>query len=228
MKTLPSAVIFDVDGVLADTEPLHAEAWCAVLADMGFALTVEEYRRAVTLGHMDVREVYVSIGGDMAAWREAMDAKAALVKTLLAERGALMPGVLDLLWFLKAAKIPTAIATAAGKRSMGIILDRFELRDYFDDYVTWEEVQVSKPDPEAFLIAARKLGVAPEECVVIEDSPCGVLAAHRAGMKCVAVPTDSTSDGDFSLADLVVNSLEAVSLESLRKLMGGISPQALR
>ena len=217
-ESSPSAVIFDMDGVLADTEPLHAETYVRVFREMGLELTVEEYLDMVTRGQMDVRDVYQSIGGDMAYWKEVMDTKSVMVKAMLAERDVLLPGVVDLLQSLKTAGIPTAVATAAGKRSLGMMLDRFDLRRYFDEFVTWEDVQASKPDPEAFIIAAQKLGVTSEDCVVIEDSPRGVLAAHRARMKCIAVPNNSTSEGDFSTADLIVNSLEEVNLETLKGL----------
>lgn len=215
---LPAAVIWDMDGVLADTEPLHAETYVRIFGDMGLDLTIEQYRRMVTMGEMSVKDVYLKIGGDPGLWDEAMEKKGALIKDLLERSGEMRPGVLSLLKSLKKNKVPTALATSAGKRSVGIILDRFDLWGYFDEIVVWQDVQASKPAPDAYIIAARKLGVKPKDCVALEDSPRGVLAAIRAGMKCIAIPTPSTDDGDFSQATLVVKSLEDVNIETLSEL----------
>ncbi|MGC8863329.1 MAG: HAD family hydrolase, partial [Armatimonadota bacterium] len=112
----------------------------------------------------------------------------------------------------------TAVATSARRRSLDIIIDRYGLRSYFDVIVTKDDAGVEKPDPRPYLIAAERLGVDPKRCVAIEDSPRGVIAAARAGMKCIAVPTASTANGDFSLATLIVRSLAEIDLDTLRSL----------
>lgn len=215
---LPAAVVFDMDGVLADTEPLHCEAYVGIWNEMGLACTLEDYRRCITMGRMAVHEMYAALGGDASVWQSVMDAKHKRVEQMLSERDVLRPGVVELLRALKAAGTPTAIATIAGRRSMEIILGRFELRGYFDKFVTWQDITRPKPDPEVYQTAAARLGVPCEHCAAIEDSPRGVTAAIRAGMKCVAVPTASTADGDFSLATVTVASLELVDLNTLRDL----------
>lgn len=217
-ENLPAAVIFDMDGVIADTEPLHAESHIAALRRMGLHYTMEQYRRDITLGHMNLNDVYLSLGGDLARWEEELHHKTVLMRQLMAEKGALLPGVLDLLRLLQQAGIPTAIATGAGTRSLGVLLDRFDIGGYFRCFVTWQDVQSTKPSPDLFLTAASRLEVRSEECVALEDSPRGVLAAHRAGMKCIAVPTSWTADGDLSPATVIVDSMERVDLAMLRGL----------
>ena len=215
---LPAAVIFDMDGVLADTEPLHGECFVRAFAGFGIFTTLEEYRRAVTLGGTTVRDYYIELGGDPSDWDRVKGVKDSLMERIVAERDALMPGVVRLLDLLRSAGIPTAVATSARRRSLDIIIDHYGLRAYFDAIVTKDEAQVEKPDPRPYLIAAERLGVDPKDCVAIEDSPRGVVAAARAGIKCIAVPTSSTVDGDFSLAARVLSSLEEINLETLRSL----------
>lgn len=215
---LPRAVIFDMDGLLADTEPTNIAAYVGIMRDMGLDVTEEGYRQAVTIGGISVRDLYDQLGGDPAQWPSAHKAKARQYRAVLSERGRLMPGVIELLESLRAAEIPTAIATSGARHSLEIILDVFRIARYFDVFVAKEDARAEKPDPDAYILAAERLGVRPEECVALEDSPRGVEAAIRAGMKCIAVPTAQTIDGDFSLATLVVRSLEEVSLDTLRCL----------
>ena len=215
---LPAAVIFDMDGLLVDTEPMHGESYVRTFAHFGLKLSVEEYRQAVTIGGMSVLNLYLSHGGDESRWQEVSVQKSKCFKCIFEKNGALMPGVLNLLDSLRQAHIPTAIATSSGRSSLKTIMDKFDIQPFFDHLITWRDVETSKPDPDAFIEAARRMDARCEDCIVLEDSPRGVLAAHRAGMKCIAVPTSSTADGDFSLATVVVNSLEDVTIESIRQL----------
>lgn len=215
---LPGAVIFDMDGLLVDSEPLHAEAFIKVFGEVGLKLTASEYLQAVTLGGMNTRDLYLSLGGDRAEWDNVVLAKHQLLGLILNERGSMMPGAIELLGLIRGAQIPAAVATSARRLTLEIITDHFNLAHYFDATIAYEDALADKPDPTAFLLAAERLGAPPAQCVVLEDSPRGVLAAHRAGMKCIAVPNDSTRDGDFSLATLVVDSLDHVDIHTLREL----------
>jgi beta-phosphoglucomutase len=214
----PSAVIFDMDGVLIDSEPIHAECYIATFQEFGFSYTLDDYRLNVSAGTMNVDQVFQSLGGDMAQWPEVTKAKSLRTKDAVAQKGELRPGVLDLLCELQAQRIPTALATSAGRWTVDILMDQFDLRHFFAECVTWTDVKATKPDPQAFLVAAERLNAKPDECVVIEDSPRGVTAASRAGMRCVAVPTPWTSGADLSLATIQVSSLEDISVASLREL----------
>lgn len=223
-KMQPSAVIFDMDGVLTDTEPLHGECFRRAFKAMAVHITLEDYRRAVTLGGSTVKNYFDSLGGDVAVWEQIKALKDAELAEVIREHGKLMPGVIELLDLLDSLKIPKAIATSARLRSLEIILEPFNLIRRFDVIVTKEEVPAEKPHPGGFILAAERLGVDPAECVVIEDSPRGVLAAHRAGMKCIAVPTPSTHDGDFTPATLVIESLFQINIELLSSLFTSQQP----
>lgn len=215
----PSAVIFDMDGVLTDTEPLHGECFSRAFKEMAVHITLEDYRRAVTIGGSTVKNYFSSLGGDVSAWEQIKALKDAALVEVIQEKGRLMPGVIEILDLLDSLGIRKAIATSARRKSLEIILDPFDLIRRFDVVVTKEEVPAEKPHPGGFLLAAEKLGVDPAECVVIEDSPRGVLAAHRAGMKCIAIPTTSTYDGDFTLATLVIESLLDLDTNALNQLI---------
>ncbi|MCX8053297.1 MAG: HAD family phosphatase [Armatimonadetes bacterium] len=217
-KKLPAAVIFDMDGVLADTEPMHGKCFVRAFAGFGIFITLEDYRQAVTLGGSTVRDYFISLGGDPSDWDRVKDAKDSYMREIVAEHDSLMPGVIGLLELLRSAGVRTAVATSARRRSLNLIIDRYGLRPYFEVTVTKDEAQAEKPDPRPYIVAAERLGVDPKDCVAIEDSPRGIIAAVRAGMKCIAVPTPSTADGDFSLATLVVRSLEEIDLEVLSRL----------
>lgn len=124
-------------------------------------------------------------------------------------RSKVMPGAGAILQTMFQKNIKQAIASGAPTKALDIVVDRFGWRNYFEVLVSSDHVNcVGKPDPEIFLHTANKLGINPEECVVFEDAENGVVAAKRAGMACIAVPDSRWSFGDFSQADLVVDSLE--------------------
>jgi HAD superfamily hydrolase (TIGR01509 family) len=209
-----------MDGVLVDSEPLHTASYVQAFKEVNKVVTAEQYRQAVTLGNATVKKFYLSVGGDIEQWDTVAKRKAVLVRELMHARGRLMPGIIELLEALKAERIPTALATSSGKKSLEAVMSKFDLRPYFQHVATWEDVNAVKPKPDGFIFAAEKLGVQCCDCVVFEDTPRGVLAANLAGMKCVAIPTSTTHDGDFSLATLVVKSLEDVDMGVIRGLFG--------
>lgn len=218
VKLLPAAAIFDMDGVLVDSEPLHIESYVRAFDEYGTDLSHEHYRQKIALGHHSVPELFSELDGNMDCWHELSKRKAELLKELIAEKLKLMPGIVELLKILRESDIPVALATSAGRSSLELIMEKFDLRPYFKIIITWEDVGAIKPDPQAYIVAAQRLGVKPKECVVFEDSPRGVLAAHRAGAKCIAIPTSTTYDGDFSRADLMIDSLAKADLKTLRDL----------
>jgi len=207
-----------MDGVLADTEPMHGECFIRAFETVGIRTTLADYRSAVTIGGSPVKDFFFALGGSRAEWEAVLPLKHANFRKLVAEKCEPMPGVIELLTTLRQAGIRTAVATSAREISLSIVLDKLGIRSYFDEFVTKRDVKLEKPDPEGYLIATRRLGLKPEDCVAMEDSPRGVLAAYRAGMKCVAIPTPSTADGDFTHATLIVKSLEDVTIETLRGL----------
>ncbi len=130
----------------------------------------------------------------------------------------LMPGLINLLNILKKNNKKIAIASSSEKEYIEYILNKFNIKEFFEVIISGYEIEKGKPEPDIFLKASEKLKVSPNECLVIEDSRNGVLAAKRAGMKCIAIPNSITKNQDFSLANKVLNSLNEITIELIESL----------
>lgn len=211
------AVIFDLDGVIVDSEELQYRAYREVLAEYGVDVSRQEYGRE-WIANGNGPEYAVK------AYRLAVDAetlrerKNPLYHQILRREARLMPGAADAVQRL-ASQFPLAVATNSGEADTGYVLDHFELRGHFAAVITRESYHAPKPAPDAFLAASTALGVAPGNCVVLEDAYKGVVAASRAGCPCVAVPHELTRDNDFRLATTVVGALEDVTVALIRSLV---------
>jgi HAD superfamily hydrolase (TIGR01509 family) len=197
------AVVFDMDGLLIDTEWPDYQSWQEAFQECGSDLTLEEW-----VGHVGVWGMGKSLAERLAGLRGAGWDLAALqtrrrerYRCLVREAMHPLPGVRELLVELSAHSIPRAVASASDAEWVGFVLDGLELRSWLDVVVTGEEVVARKPAPDVYLRAAARLGVNPGECVALEDSAVGVQAARAAGMRCVAVPNRLTRHHDLTAAD---------------------------
>lgn len=211
-------VIFDLDGVLIDSENLHYKAYLQVLAEFDVRVTREEYGREWIAGGRGA-EYAVRQYGLPVSPAELRARKDPIYHRILQDEVRLMPGVRPALERLQ-SRFALAVATNSNTADVGYVMQRFQLRPYFRAVVTREAYDKAKPEPDAFRTAARILGIAPSRCVVIEDSQRGVLAAHRAGTHCIAVPHEFTADHDFSLADRVVADLGEVTVGLVNEVLG--------
>lgn len=222
----PQAVIFDMDGVLLDSEPLHHHAANAVLLEDGHPpLSLAEYSRYLGMTDEDMwRDLRTTrgLGRPHEHYLKRFDAH---VLAAYRQHAIAAPGAIDLLDWLSACGLPLAVASSSRAQWVETCLDTIGIRDYFDGIVGGDMVASGKPDPGIFLLAARQLRAEPARCVVIEDSPAGVTAARRAGMLTIAVCTAYTPPGLVQGADLTVNSLTEVS-PALRGRTGGIPDRA--
>lgn len=206
---LIEAVIFDLDGVLVDSEPLQFAAYSTVLAEYGKTLTREDFiehwiGRGRLGEHLERYEIEAPV-------EEVRRAKNEIYQRLIREKMKLRPGIEGLVRRLS-REMPVALASSAHPVSVNTVLDRFELRSYFSVILTSSDVTNNKPDPEIYLLTAERLGVSPERCLVFEDSQAGVLSAKRAGMRVIALPHDFTLHQDLSAADLVICDLRNLRL----------------
>ncbi len=210
------AVLFDLDGTLADTERLQWQAYSRVLARFGVAVDLDTYRR---------RFVAVAGGAEWAceAFRLPIDAatlraeKAVAYRRLLEGGVVAMPGARAALTRLR-PHWRLGVATNSVRDEAWIVLERIGLHDLLDTVVAREDYAAAKPAPDAWLAAAQRLGVAPAECVVVEDTPRGLAAGLAAGMRVIAVPSDLTADQDFTGAVAVLPSLDALTPALLERL----------
>ncbi len=204
----PKAVVFDLDGLMFNTEELYQHVGAVVLRRRGKEFTPE------LLDAMMGRPGPVALG-IMIQWHslpESVEQLAAesdaVFDEILQERLEPMPGLFALLDTLERAELPKAIATSSSRAFLNRVLGQFDLDGRFQFVLTAEDVVEGKPHPEIYLTASRRLGVRPAELLVLEDSENGCRAAAAAGTFLVAVPADHSRRHDFSGAALVIDSLE--------------------
>lgn len=212
-----AGVLFDLDGVIIDSEKLQYHAYQQVLAPFGVQVTPEEYGRE-WIGNGRGAEYAVATYRLPVAPDELRRRRTEIYFDILCREVTLMPGVLPALERLS-AHFPLAVATNSRQRDTAFVLDHLGVRRYFTAVVTREMYDRAKPAPDAFVTAAQHMNVAPERCVVIEDAYKGVVAAADAGCACVAIPHDFTRANDFSRATLIVDSLDAVTVELINELV---------
>lgn len=189
----PRAVLWDMDGTLVDSGEYHFDAWRETMAGMGRALSRDEF--AATFGQRNdaILRRYIGPQVTAAEIQRIGDAKEERYRILVRARGiAPLPGVREWLARLRAAGWQQAIASSGPRLNTRTIVDALGLQQVFDTIVSAEDVVHGKPDPEVFLAAAARLGVAPTRCVVVEDAPMGIEAGRRAGMHTIGVLTTHT------------------------------------
>jgi beta-phosphoglucomutase len=223
----PCAVIWDVDGTLVDTAELHFQAWCALAHELGKPFTRADF--AGTFGWRNP-EIIPKLFGTRHGEAEvaALGNRKEDLYRAEAQRGVdLLPGVRALVESLQQSGFLQAIGSSAPRANLEMILDLTQTRRFFPVVVAMEDTRRGKPDPDVFLIGARRLNVPADRCLVLEDAPVGIQAARAGGMRAVGV-TFVGHHSEESLrragADLVVPSLETVTPALISGLLNGAWP----
>jgi HAD superfamily hydrolase (TIGR01509 family) len=211
-----NAVIFDLDGLLADTEKLHLSAYQTVFSELGFELSDEEYANH-WIRNGKGTDAFIAQKNLAIDPNFVRSEKACIYKKLVSSSAMPMPGARELLCSLQGRKT-MALATSSHPKDANAVLNALDFEDFFFCVATKSSVERVKPYPDIFLYVANEMNIPPENCVVLEDAEKGILAADAAGMKSIAVPNIHTKGNDFSNADLVVDSLEEVSYELIDQL----------
>jgi HAD superfamily hydrolase (TIGR01509 family) len=211
-----STVIFDLDGLLADTEGLHCRAYQMAMAEHGVDLKQADYAEHWVRNGLGIGD-WVSRNGLTLDPLVLRSRKALHYLELLRSSLRPMEGALELLDSLH-GKIRVGLASSSYRDAVDGVLGGLDIGHYFETIVSGLDVTKVKPFPDIFLKAASQLGVDPAECIVLEDAEKGVIAARSAGMLCIAVPNDFTQHHDFSQATRICRSLKEVSFESLMEL----------
>jgi HAD superfamily hydrolase (TIGR01509 family) len=202
------AVIFDLDGVLVDTEALHYRAWVEALKKFGVKFTEKEYMDYVGQGIRQIaHDLAERYGLDFDKFfserrrlgSEIIDAE---------KKPRIMPFAKEALEFFRESKMKMALASGGYRDGVDTKVSRSGLAGYFGAIVSLSDVGYGKPHPDVYIEASKMLGVRPEECLAFEDTAAGVQSAKSAGMTCFAIPNRFTENQDFSIADRVFPSLK--------------------
>ncbi len=213
------AIIFDFDGVVVDSEPIHFNAFTQIAKarNLRFPATFEGYKSQGFIGYDDRDAFRAMLGGQagtaMAPKQEAQvhalcDLKLKVFADLCTAKPVSIPGILDLWDELDRARVPYAIASGAGREDIRLMLQG--LKREVAVIVSCDDVARSKPDPESYALAVRRLGAhlkhdfRPERCLAIEDTPAGLRSARGAGLKTLGIPTSHTAEEILAHADHVL------------------------
>jgi beta-phosphoglucomutase len=211
-------IVFDMDGVLIDSHPVHRIAWSKFLATVGKSVSDEGL--SFILAGRRREEILRHFLGDLS---ESKIAEYGHQKDLFFEENfqdvRLIPGVSKFLETLETAGLEAGIATSASSARTWGTLRRLELDQRFTAVVTGDDVDAGKPDPAVYQLAAQRMNLSPEQLLVLEDAPCGVQAAKAAGMRCVGVSTNGRAETLRQCgAELVIPDFLDPSIETLLQL----------
>lgn len=211
-----AAFIFDMDGVIIDSEPIHSRVKMDTFAHFGIEFNERDLEKYMgrTSGAI-FGEVIAERGLDLKMEDVVAYKHAHYIEVL--EAGGIEPvaGAVELIHALKAASIPMALATSSNPRVIDIVKRNFHIEDAFDYIISGWELPASKPDPTIYRVAAERLGVEPAECVVLEDTENGLKAAKGAGMRAIAYRNPNSGTQNLELADRVVDSLFDITLDNI-------------
>lgn len=214
------AVIFDMDGVILDSEPIHYKVEKAIMKENGLDFQFEDHARYVGQTTRDLwddlcKRHHLPDGAEVLSARDSEDYFNEL------KHGDIEPiaGIKELIQTLHRKGIKLIVASSSLRVNIEVVLDTFDIKKYFQGYVSGQDVKKTKPNPDIFLKAAKQLEVFPENCLVIEDAKHGVEAAKSAGMACIAFKNLNSGNQDLSKADKTVNEINEIKLEMIYDIL---------
>lgn len=196
MKKVES-VIFDMDGVLFDTESIYLKVWKNVFRKYGYKMTKDIYSQVIATWRENVKKVFLREFGAELPIEKMYREKDIALKEEIEKQVYIKEGAVEILTYLKNKNYKVALATSSDRERMNKQLEKASIREYFDEIVCRDEVENTKPNPEIYLKVADKLNVKPKNCLVIEDSLAGVKAAYKANMKVLHVEDLKKADNEI-------------------------------
>ena len=212
-------IIFDMDGVLADTGPIHFNSWAKMAKEQAKMDFSREFFEE-TFGQQSIPITRKLVGPeiDQALVVEWANLKEQYYREMVKDKLEPLPGAIDLIKNLKVMGFKLAVGSSGPKENVELLLTTLKIKAYFDVVITAEDVKIGKPAPDVFLIIAKRLNINPEYCLVIEDAPVGIKAAKEANMCSIALTTTHTKDELFD-ADFIANDLSEVKVEEIIKIL---------
>lgn len=213
---MPDAVIFDMDGVIIDSEPLWRRAMVKVFNRDGLPVSAADCAQTTGMRLDDVIKIWNRkhpfTNNELKVEQHIVEELCLLIRS----EGKAMPGFMQVIELLKKEGKKIGLATSSSTLLVDCVLETLGVKHYFHHTQSAEGLLYGKPHPEVFLLSARELNVEPRKCIVIEDSVNGIISAKAAGMKVIAVPeTHNHGNPKFSIADLILSSLEDLDLQTL-------------
>ena len=209
-------IIFDFDGTILDTEYPEFVVWREFFKSYNTDLKPTEWAKTLGTTNKEFNPLQdlaqqVGLSTDL---DELLDLRRDQIMQSILQQ-PILPGVVNYLNNAQKIGLKIGVASSSGRKWVQGHLERLGLLSFFDTIVTSNDVQRVKPDPDLFLLALDKLGLRSDEAIVLEDSLHGIEAAHQAGLQCVAIPNEISKHLDLSQADMIINSLEEISLNQL-------------
>lgn len=210
------AVIFDMDGVLIDSQPIHYEADTKTLEQLGVSISHRDLEKYAGTSNPNRFARFKKDFGIKESIERITALQESIIFNLIAKK-SLYPikGIKELLEELKSYNLKIAVASSSSHRFIDTILVKINLKDYFSIIVSGEDSENSKPAPDIFLATANKLNVSPSDCIVIEDSMNGVLAALAAQMKCIGYINPTSGNQDLSKATIIIDDFAKLSVNHI-------------
>ncbi len=213
------AVLFDMDGVIVDTEPLHRKAYFKTFEELGIQVSEGMYTSFTGASTKRVCETLINEFNLSKTYEDIAAIKRNYFKDFFYndDEFDLIPGVRELIQHYYENGITLILASSATMTTINMVFEKFGLEQYFKGKISGADLKESKPHPEVFLLAAEMAGQPAENCMVIEDSTNGILAAHRAHIFCAAYRSPHSKNQDYTLADTVVSDYTELELEKISK-----------
>jgi len=208
-------VIFDMDGLIFDTEKLSYASWAEAAKKFKFDFELNLFYKMLGTNHESIRNLLISELGDKIDVDEYIKEKRRINLSKLENGAEKKPGLDDLLKYLEDKNIKKAVATSSNREVALNLLEKANILHYFNYVLCGDEVKKSKPDPEVFLNVAKKLDVNPRNCIVLEDSEAGTIAASRGRMKAIIIP-------DLKEPDKEIEELSYKRLKNLKEVINVI------
>ena len=213
-----NAVIFDMDGVMIDSEPLWEKTERILLARRSIDYSPDYRDKIVGLNQRDSGRLLVDTFDLDETVEDIINERISILTSIYEEELELIPALVPLLEQLAREGYRLAVASSSPLRVVTFVLDMFSLYDHFLTVVSGDSVGNGKPHPDIYLHTAEMLGVAPAECVAIEDSINGLRSAKGAGMYCIAIPDKRLTPDQFESADVILDNLRELTLETIKSL----------
>lgn len=208
------AVIFDMDGVLVDSQPYHFKADIDTMAEYGVIKDQKFYESfAGTLTADRMRTLKEMFGLDVPVEEMTIKRENMILDIMGKDDIKPVSGIPEFLRSIKEKGLTTAVASSSDYKLINLILDRLKIAKYFDSVTSGSDVKRGKPSPDVFLLAAERIGIEPSECLVVEDSENGVKAAKAAGMKALGYINPTSGKQDLSLADFITDDFKKISID---------------